>query len=231
MPYIGSQDVVRVSVEVLAGSVIAHRGARIGMAGSDLDVPQVDPSVQHGCDEGISEHVWVGAGGLHSGGFRESPQAPCCCVPVHTYATAVEQDEAAGTAADGLVDGPPTAGGSGIRATLVPLPHTRSTRWPCSSPRSAMSAPVASKIRRPSSPSIATSAKSHGDDDWRAAVSKASNCRWVNPRVGDRPRGLTARPWSGLPGVRRTPGNRALNFPLRLALIERDGRLARASGG
>ena len=41
----------------------------------------------------------------------------------------------------------PTAGGSATRTTLVPLPHTRSTRWPCSSPRSAMSAPVASKIR------------------------------------------------------------------------------------
>jgi hypothetical protein len=52
----------------------------------------------------------------------------------------------------------PTAGGSGTRTTLVPLPHTRSTRWPCSSPRSAMSALVASKIRKPSRPSIATSA-------------------------------------------------------------------------
>ena len=51
--------------------------------------------------------------------------------------------------------------------------------------RSAMSAPVASKIRKPSSPSIAISAKSHGLDDSRAAVSRASNCRWVKPRVGD----------------------------------------------
>jgi len=30
-----------VSVEILAGSVITHRRARIGMAGSDLDVSQV----------------------------------------------------------------------------------------------------------------------------------------------------------------------------------------------
>src|SRR3974390_2037151 len=36
-----------------------------------------------------------------------------------------------------------------------------------------------------SSPSMATSAKSHGFGDWRAAVSRASNCRWVNPSVGD----------------------------------------------
>jgi len=39
--------------------------------------------------------------------------------------------------------------------------------------------------RKPRSPSIATSAKSQGDGDSRAAVSNASNCRWVNPKVGD----------------------------------------------
>jgi len=71
----------------------------------------------------------------------------------------------------------PTAGGSGTRMTLAPLPQTRSTRWPCSSPRSPMSAPVASKIRRPSSPSMATRAKSFGLADSRAAVSRVSNCR------------------------------------------------------
>jgi hypothetical protein len=32
---------------------------------------------------------------------------------------------------------------------------------------------------------MVTSAKSHGFDDWRAAVSRAANCRWVNPGVGD----------------------------------------------
>ena len=48
-----------------------------------------------------------------------------------------------------------------------------------------MSAAVASKIRKPSRPSMATSAKSHGFGDSRAAVSSASNCRWVKPSVGD----------------------------------------------
>jgi hypothetical protein len=43
----------------------------------------------------------------------------------------------------------------------------------------------ASKIRRPSRPSMATSAKSYRFGDRRAAVSSASNCRRVNPRVGD----------------------------------------------
>ena len=48
-----------------------------------------------------------------------------------------------------------------------------------------MSGPVASKIGRPSSPSMATSAKSYRRGDCRAAMSRASNCRRVNPRVGD----------------------------------------------
>ena len=62
----------------------------------------------------------------------------------------------------------------------MPLPHTRRTRWPCClSHRSARSALVAPKIRRPS---MATSAKSHGFADSRAAVSRASHCRWVNPQ-------------------------------------------------
>jgi len=76
----------------------------------------------------------------------------------------------------------PTAGGSGTRTTLVPLPHTCKTRWSCSSPRSAMSLLVASKTCKPS---VATSAKSYGLGDWRAAASRASNCRWLRPRVGD----------------------------------------------
>ena len=86
----------------------------------------------------------------------------------------------------------PTAGGSGTWTTLVPLPHTRSTRWPYSSPRSPMSALVASKIRKPSRPSMATSAKSYRLGDSRAAVSRAPNYRCVNPRVGD-PAGTAGR--------------------------------------
>jgi hypothetical protein len=35
--HVGGEDVVGVAVEVLAGPVVPHRGARIGVAGSDLD--------------------------------------------------------------------------------------------------------------------------------------------------------------------------------------------------
>jgi len=53
------------------------------------------------------------------------------------------------------------------------------------SPRSVTSVPVASKIRKPSRPSMVTGAKSNRFVDVRAAVSMASNCRWVRPSVGD----------------------------------------------
>lgn len=52
-----------------------------------------------------------------------------------------------------------TADGSGMRTTLPPSPQIRRTRWLCSSPRSLMLAPQLSKIRRPSRPSMAISAK------------------------------------------------------------------------
>jgi hypothetical protein len=55
-----------------------------------------------------------------------------------------------------------------------------------------MSAPVASKILKPGSPGIATGAKPQGFSDWRAAVSRAPDCRWVKPSVGD-PAGTTGR--------------------------------------
>src|SRR5690349_18994148 len=58
--HVGGQDVVGVAVEVLAGPVITHRGARVGVAGGDLDVAQVHADVEHGGDEGVAEQVRMG---------------------------------------------------------------------------------------------------------------------------------------------------------------------------
>jgi len=46
----GGQDIVRVPVEVVAGSVISHCGAGVGVPGGDLDIAQVSASVETGCD-------------------------------------------------------------------------------------------------------------------------------------------------------------------------------------
>jgi hypothetical protein len=102
---------MRVPLQVLAGPVIPHRGARVGVTGGDLHVAQVSASVEHGRDIGLGAACADMPGDLDAGGFGEVAQV--------------------------------------------------------------------------ASGSTATSAKSHGFGDWRAAVSRAPDRRWVNPRVGD----------------------------------------------
>jgi hypothetical protein len=46
-----------VPVEVLAGTVVAHSGAWVGVAGGDLHVAQTDARVEHGGHERVPEHV------------------------------------------------------------------------------------------------------------------------------------------------------------------------------
>jgi hypothetical protein len=38
---------VRVAIQVGPGPVITHRGARIGVAGSDLDIPEIHACIEH----------------------------------------------------------------------------------------------------------------------------------------------------------------------------------------
>ena len=95
------------AVQVLAGSVVPHGCARVGVAGGDLDVPEVDASVEHGRDERVAEHVRVRPGGLDAGGSGELPQAAGGRVPVHPGTAAVEQDRSARAVCDCPVDRPP----------------------------------------------------------------------------------------------------------------------------
>src|SRR5215831_7256772 len=131
-----------------------HRGARIGVADGDLHVAQVYPGVGHGRDEGVAQHVRVRPGYRDCGGSGEAPRAAGGGVAVHPALRLLSRI------------GP-----------LARVPMAWSMARPCFSPRSAMSAPAVSKIRKPSSPGMATSAKSYGFDESRAAVSSASNCR------------------------------------------------------
>ncbi len=69
--HVGSEDVVRMAVKVLACSVVAHGGPRVGVPGCDLYVAQVDAGVEHGGDEGVPQHVGASAGV----GRRPGPRA------------------------------------------------------------------------------------------------------------------------------------------------------------
>jgi len=90
--------------------VVTHGGAWVSVAGGDLDVAQVNPSVQHGRDEGMAEHVRVRPGDPRASIFSHPPQAAGGGVAVHPGAAAVEQDRAAGTGASGPVDSTPDGG-------------------------------------------------------------------------------------------------------------------------
>jgi hypothetical protein len=46
--HVGGEDVVGVPVEVLAGTVVAHGGAGIGMPGGDLGIAQVHAGIETG---------------------------------------------------------------------------------------------------------------------------------------------------------------------------------------
>ena len=94
------------AVQVLASPVVAHRGARVGVAGGDLDVAQVDASVKYGRDECVAQHVRMCPDDLDAGRLGEAVQAAGGRVPVHPGAAAVDQDRPARPRADCPVDRP-----------------------------------------------------------------------------------------------------------------------------
>jgi hypothetical protein len=120
----------------------------------------------------------VRPGDPDAGAPCELVQAAGGGVAVHPGAAAVEQDRPAHAGSGRPVDGPADRWRQRDQDDLGALAaHTED-------PVAVLLAEVgevASKIRRPSRPSMATSAKSYGSGDSRAAVSSASNCRWVNP--------------------------------------------------
>src|SRR5690349_17675416 len=65
--HVGSEDVVGVAVEILAGAVVPHGRAWVGVARGDLDVAEVDACIKHRGDEGMAQHVRVHAWQRHSG--------------------------------------------------------------------------------------------------------------------------------------------------------------------
>ena len=92
------------AVELVAGSVIAHRGSGVGVAGGDLDVAEVDAGIEHGGDGGVAEHVRMDRRHPHTGGLSEDAKPTGGGVPVHASATGVEQEWPGVTSADRLVE-------------------------------------------------------------------------------------------------------------------------------
>jgi hypothetical protein len=79
-----------VPVEVFAGSVVAHGGARVSVAGGDLDVAQVDACVETGRDECVPEHMRMCPGEPDSRCSGERAEPAGGSMPVHPRAAAVD---------------------------------------------------------------------------------------------------------------------------------------------
>ena len=147
------------AVQVGAGPVVTHRGARIGVPAGDLDVAEVDASVEHGGHESVAEHVRVHLR-PQADGASQAPQAPGSRMAVHPGAAAVEQNRPAFPGSGGPVDGPADCWWQRDLDHLGALAAHAQHPVAVLVARSAMFAVVASKIRRPSRPSMATRAKS-----------------------------------------------------------------------
>lgn len=106
-------------------AIIPHCGARVGVAGGDLDIAQVHASIETGRDEHAAEHVRVRPGEL------EAAQAAGGRMAVHPGAALLSRIGLRTTRRrPGRWPGR-LAGGSGTRITFAPLPDTHKTRWPC----------------------------------------------------------------------------------------------------
>src|SRR5665647_1875067 len=84
--HVGGEDVVGVAIEVLAGPVVLHGGAWVGVAGGDLHVAEVDSGVEHLGHEGVPEHVWVHAPAAEPLPRRPGAAVAYCRVAVHSGA-------------------------------------------------------------------------------------------------------------------------------------------------
>jgi hypothetical protein len=185
-----------VPVQVLAGAVVSHGGARVAVPGGDLHITQVHPSIEHGGHERVAEHVWMHPGQPDTSDLGEPSEPPGGGVPVHPSSARVQQDRPGDTCSDRTVDRPRDRRWQRHQHHLGALADHPQHAVAVFIARSVTSAPVASKIRSPSRLSIATRAKSLVFGDSRAAVSSASNCRWVRPRVGDSGGTVGLRPYS-----------------------------------
>jgi hypothetical protein len=103
------------------GAVVTLVVPGVGVSGGDLHVAQVHAGVEHGGDEGVSQHVRVHARQLHASFLGEVPQPAGGAVPVHPSASAGYQDRSGVPVVDGAVDGTADGGWEGYEHDLVAL--------------------------------------------------------------------------------------------------------------
>ena len=173
------------AVEILASSVVARGGARVGMPCCDLDVAEVDADVEHGGGEGVAQYVRVHAGHPEAGPFGEMLKAAGGDVPSHAGSVTTEQDRAGESLAAGPVDGAADSwwqrGEDDLVAFAVHSQDTVTVDFTESFDvaTGGLEDPQAKKAEH------ADERRALGLGESRPAIKSASNWRWDRPRVGD----------------------------------------------
>lgn len=117
-----------VPVEVDPGSVVAHRGARVGVAGGFLHDAPRQPRVKRRGDVLVPQGVRPDrlVDGRPAGA---TPHDPSGGMEVKTLAVASQEDRPLHALADGEVDGPSGVGRQRNGDDLAPLRRTIRVRW------------------------------------------------------------------------------------------------------
>jgi hypothetical protein len=102
---VGRHDVGRVPIQAGPGAVITHRGARVGVRGGLLDVPQRHPGIEGGGDERVSQRVGADVLG-DPGPAGDAADDPGGAVPVQPPPVRGEEQRSLGALADSQVDRP-----------------------------------------------------------------------------------------------------------------------------
>jgi hypothetical protein len=116
--------------------------------GGLVHVAQRDSGVERGGGERVAQRVRADLLGDPSAA-GDAANNSCDAVPVEAFPVGGEEQRAFGALADGQVDGAGGARGEWDSDDLAVLAVDEQVRWPRSSPRCSMSAPVASETRGP----------------------------------------------------------------------------------
>jgi hypothetical protein len=100
---VGRHDVSRVPVQAGPGAVIAHRGARIGVRGGLLHVPQRHPGIERGGDKRVPERMGADVLG-DPGAPGDAADDPGGAVPVQPPPVPGDEQRSFGALADSQVD-------------------------------------------------------------------------------------------------------------------------------
>src|SRR5437773_11809239 len=118
------------AIEVLAGTVVAHGGARVCVPGGDLHVAQTYAGVERGGYERVPEHVGVHPRYAYAGGGARCLSRRGAAWRSIRVPRALRRIGASPRPSTALSTARATAGGRGMSTPLPPLPRARSTRWP-----------------------------------------------------------------------------------------------------